>query len=82
MARTWCLGNSHKLLTINKFLVSAMFFTIMNISFFNLLFVLFLSLQKKSIKSGTMLSQLLLSLFSSFAVHSLQAAAMLFNIFS
>ena len=58
MGRTWCLGNSHKLLTINQFLVSAMFFTIMNISFFNLRFVLFLSLQKKSIKSGTMLSQL------------------------
>ena len=58
MGRTWCLGNSHELLTINQFLVSAMFFTIMNISFFNLRFVLFLSLQKKSIKSGTMLSQL------------------------
>ena len=31
----WCLGNSQKLLTINQFLVSTIFFTIMNISFFN-----------------------------------------------
>ena len=34
----WCLGNSQKLLTTNQFLVSTIFFTIMNISFFNLRF--------------------------------------------
>ena len=37
----WCLGNSQKLLTANQFLVSTIFFTIMNISFFNLGFDLF-----------------------------------------
>ena len=30
----WSLGNSQKLLTTNQFLVSTIFFTIMNISFF------------------------------------------------
>ena len=34
----WCLGNS---LTTNQFLVSTIFFTIMNISFFSLRFDLF-----------------------------------------
>ena len=38
----WCLGNSQKLLTTNQFLVSTIFFTIMNIYFFNLRFDLFL----------------------------------------
>ena len=37
----WCLGSSQKLLTTNQFLVSTIFFTIMNISFFNLRFDLF-----------------------------------------
>ena len=32
----WSLGNYQKLLKANQFLVSAIFFTIMNISFFNL----------------------------------------------
>ena len=32
----WCLGNSQRLLTTNEFLASIIFFTIMNISFFNL----------------------------------------------
>ena len=37
MAR-WSLGNSQKLLKTNQFLVSTIFFTIMNISFFSLRF--------------------------------------------
>ena len=37
----WRSGNSQKLLTTNQFLLSTMFFTIMNISFFNLRFDLF-----------------------------------------
>ena len=41
----WCLGNYQKLLTTNKFLVSTMFFTIMN--FFNLRFDLFLIIAKE-----------------------------------
>ena len=43
----WCLGNSQKLLTTKQFLVSTIFFTIMNISFFNLCFDLFLSIAKE-----------------------------------
>ena len=43
----WCLRNSQKLLTTNQFLVSTMFFTIMNISFFNLCFYLFLIIIKE-----------------------------------
>ena len=34
----WSLGNSQKLLTTNQFLVSTIFFTVMNICFFNLRF--------------------------------------------
>ena len=45
MARTffsvWFLGNPQKLLTTNQFLVSTIFFTFMNISFFSLCFDLF-----------------------------------------
>ena len=37
----WCSGNSQKILTTDRFLVSAIFFTIMNMSFFNLRFDLF-----------------------------------------
>ena len=37
----WCLWISQKLQTAKQFLVSAIFFTIMNISFFNLCFYLF-----------------------------------------
>ena len=36
-----CLGNSQKLLTTNQFLVSTIYFTITNISFFNLRLDLF-----------------------------------------
>ena len=43
----WCLGNCQKLLTTNRFLLSAIFFTIMNISFFNLRFDLFLIITKE-----------------------------------
>ena len=43
----WCLGNSQKLLKTNQFLVSTIFFTIMNISFFNLRFDLFLIIAKE-----------------------------------
>ena len=43
----WCLRNSQKLLTANQFLVSTMFFTIMNISLFNLCFYLFLIIIKE-----------------------------------
>ena len=38
----WCLGNSQKLLTTNQFLFSTICFTIINISFFNLYFDLYL----------------------------------------
>ena len=37
----WSLGNSQKLLKTNQFLVSAIFFTIMNIFFFSFRFDLF-----------------------------------------
>ena len=43
----WCLENSQKLLTINQFLVSTIFFTIMNISIFNLRFDLFSIIAKE-----------------------------------
>ena len=43
----WSLGNSQKLLTTNQFLVSTIFFTIMNISFFNLRFDLFSIMAKE-----------------------------------
>ena len=51
MARTlfsvWYLGNSQKLLKSNQFLVSTIFFTIMNVSFFNLRFNLFSIIAKE-----------------------------------
>ena len=43
----WCSGNYQKLLTTNQFLVSAIFFTIMSISFFNLRFDLFSIIAKE-----------------------------------
>ena len=43
----WSLGNSQKLLKTNQFLVSTIFFTIMNISFFNLRFDLFSIIAKE-----------------------------------
>ena len=43
----WSLGYSHKLLTANQILLSTIFFTIMNISFFNLRFDLFLIIAKE-----------------------------------
>ena len=43
----WSLGNSQKLLKTNQFLVSAIFFTIMNISFFSLRFDLFSIIAKE-----------------------------------
>ena len=43
----WSLGNSKKLLKTNQFLVSSVFFTIMNISFFRLPFELFLIIAKE-----------------------------------
>ena len=49
-----CLGNYEKSLTItNQFLVSIIFFTNTNISFFNLSLDLLSIIAKKSIKSGT-----------------------------
>ena len=47
----WCLGSSQKLLTTNQFLVSTIFFTIMNISFFNLCFDLFSNQKQYSCSS-------------------------------
>ena len=44
----WCLGISQKLLTANQFSVSTIFFTNINISFFNLRFDLFSIIAKKS----------------------------------
>ena len=43
----WCLENYQKLLTTNQYLVSPIFFTIMNISFFNLCFNLFSMIAKE-----------------------------------
>ena len=43
----WFLGNSQKLRKTNQFLVGTIFFTIMNISFFNLRFDLFLIIAKE-----------------------------------
>ena len=43
----WSLGNSQKLLKIKQFLVSTIFFTIVNISFFSLRFYLFLIIAKE-----------------------------------
>ena len=50
----WWSVNSQKLLTTNQFLISTVFFIIINISFFNLFFDLSSIITKKSIKSGTM----------------------------
>ena len=44
----WCLGNYQKLLTANQFLVSAILFTNINISIFNLRFDCFSIIAKKS----------------------------------
>ena len=43
----WSWGNSQKLLKTNQFLISAIFFTIMNISFFSLRFDLFSIIAKE-----------------------------------
>ena len=43
----WSLGNSQKLLKIKQFLVSTIFFTIVNISFFSLRFDLFSIIAKE-----------------------------------
>ena len=43
----WSLGNPQKLLTTSQFLVSKIFFTIMNISFFSLRFDLFSIIAKE-----------------------------------
>ena len=43
----WSLGNSQKLLKANQFLVSTIFFAIMNISFFSLRFDLFSIIAKE-----------------------------------
>ena len=43
----WSLGNSQKLLKTNQFLVSTIFFTIMNIYFFSLRFDLFSIIAKE-----------------------------------
>ena len=43
----WSSGNSQKLLKTNQFLVSVIFFTILNISFINLRFALFSIITKE-----------------------------------
>ena len=68
----WSLGNS---------LVSTIFFTIMNISFSSLRFDLLLIIAEELNQTGTKEFVLWLTLFSSFAVHSLRVVAMLFVIF-
>ena len=79
----WSLGNSQKLLKTNQFLVSTIFFTIINISFFNLRFDLFSIIAKKVNQIRNNVVCVLARLFFSwFAVHSRQAVAVLFNIFS
>ena len=44
----WSLGNSQKLLKTNEFLVSTIFFTVMNIYFFSVRFDLFLIIAKEA----------------------------------
>ena len=46
----WCLENSQKLLTTNQFLVSRIFFTNVNVSFFSPRFDLFSIIAKKFIQ--------------------------------
>ena len=76
----WSLGNTQKLLTTNGFLVSTIFFTIMNVSFLSLRFDLFLVIAKKvnqirnNVENKT-------RIISCFAVHLLRVVAMLFNIY-
>ena len=78
----WSLGNSPKLLTTNQCLVSTIFFTITNISFFSLRFDLFSIIAKEVNQIKNNVVCVVARLVSCFAVHSLRAVAMLFNIFS
>ena len=81
----WSLGSSQKLLKTNQFLVSTIFFTIMNISFFSLRFELFsiIANEVNQIRNNVVcVVARLVFLFSCFALHSLRAVAMLFNIIS
>ena len=78
----WSLGNPQKLLTTNQFLVSTIFFRIMNISFFSLRFDLFSIIAKEVNQIRITVVCVVARLVSCFAEHSLRAVAMLFNIIS
>ena len=71
-----------KLLKANQFLVSTIIFTIMNISFFNLRFDLFSIIAKEVNQIRNNAVCVVACYVSCFAVHSLRAVAMLFNIIS
>ena len=63
-------------------LISTIFFTIMNISFFNLRFDLFSFIAKKVNQIRKNVACVVARLVFMFAMLSLRAVAMLFNIFS
>ena len=70
-------------ITNNKpILISTIFFTIMNISFFNLRFDLFSFIAKKVNQIRKNVACVVARLVFMFAMLSLRAVAMLFNIFS
>ena len=77
----WSLGNSRKLLTTKQLLVSK-YFSQLWIFLFSVCVLISIQLSpKKSIKSEAIWPVLYLVLLSCFAVHTLWAVAMLFNIF-
>ena len=78
----WSLVNSQKLLETNYFLISTIFFTIMNISFFSLRFDLFSIIAKEVNQIRDNVICVVAQVFSCFNVHSLWVVAMLFNIIS
>ena len=69
-------------ITTNRFLVSTIFFTIMNFSFFSLHFDLFSIIAKEVNQIRNNVVCAVARLVSCLAVHSLRAVAMFFNIFS
>ena len=77
----WCLGYSQKLLTTKQCLLNTISFTIIDISFFHLRFDLFLIITTSQLNQKQC-NVLWFALFPCFAMHSLRAVAMPFNIFS
>ena len=67
------LGNSRKLLATNHVLLSTIYFTIINISFFNLRFDLFLIFVKEVIQiRSNVICVVIRLVVSRFTVHSLK----------